>query len=564
MIIIKKIIISIITITSILLIITFFKTTSLVKNITELKIEKMQEKSIEEIIKEFEVSEINNWKESFELPKYDENGKIIVYKVDEQEIPKGYTKSIKDTTITNTLIDYNKVILTVNHIDKNTGEILEIEEKIGLENEKIITRPKDIPFYKLVEKPETEEYILSKKTQTVNYYYIRISQGVIEKHINSITNELLEEEIIHEGCEGDTYYTKPKEFENYKLDETKIPLNQEGTFAKELIEINYYYIPKAGKVTINYIDKITGKKLSNSETINGWLGEKYETSPKKFKEYDLNKTLPENRSGNLIKEEIEVNYYYMYKSKAIIEYIDKDTGKLLKQDMKTGYENDLIKTNAIEIPYYKLEEKPQVEEYKLTRDLIKVVYKYRKLKFNIKVEQVIEKITINEKENMVKEKLYKLEIPKKQTQNNIQVYYKIKVTNNSEIDGNTELINNIPNGYEAISKNNLEWTINKNIATIQIENLKVGETREYTLILTNIEKNIIGITKNQVIAQNSNNEAGFEEIILEDNESKTEFIINISTGLENNIKQILQLILVRLVQISIILIITIHIKNKNI
>lgn len=549
---------------TIILAITFSKTTNLVQNITKLKIEKMQETNKEEIIKKFEVSEINNWKESFELPKYDENGKIIIYKVDEQEIPEGYTKSIKGTTITNTLIDYNKATLTVNHIDKNTGEILETEEKIGVENDKIITKAQDIPLYKLVEKPETEEYILSKKTQTINYYYIRISQGVVEKHINSITNELLEDAILHEGYESDIYHTKPKKFENYKLDETRIPLNQDGTFTKEPIEINYYYVPKAGTVTINYIDKITGKKISNNDTINGWVGEKYETSPKKFKEYDLTKNIPENRSGSLELEEIEVNYYYIYKSKIITEYIDKDTGEILKQDIKTGYESDKIKTNEIEIPYYKLEEKPEIEEYTLTRQIPKVVYKYRKLEFNIKVEQIIEKMIVNEKENIVNETLYKLEIPRKQTQNNIQTYYKIKVTNNSEIDGNTEVINYIPDGYQAIPINNPKWNINENTATIQVENLKIGETREYTLILTNIDKSKIGTTKNQVIAENSNNEVGFEETTLEDNQAKTEFIINISTGLENNTKQTLQIILIRLVQISIILLITIYIRNKRI
>lgn len=563
MIIIKKIEISIIAIIIVFLGAIFFKTNNLTQNISKIKIEKMQETNSEEIVKEFEVSEINNWKQEFNLPKYDENGKAIIYKVDEKEVPKGYKKSIKETTITNTLIDYNKATITINHIDKTTGEILETEEKSGIEKEQIITKAIDIPLYKIIEKPEKEEYILSKEPQTVNYYYIRISEGVIEKHIDSITNKLLEDEIIHEGYEGDKYSTKEKEFKNYKLDESRIPKNKEGTFTKDPIEVNYYYIPKAGNVTINYIDQTTNKKITNSDTISGWIGEKYETSPKQFKEYDIVQKNPENRSGTMKSEEIEVNYYYIYKSKIVTEYIDKDTGKILKQDTKNGHQNDKIRTNEIEIPYYKLEEKPEKEEYILTRNPLKVVYKYRKLKFNIKVEQIIEKIIINEKQNTVNETLYKLEVPKKQTQNNIQTYYKIKVTNNSEIEGNTELNNYIPDGYQALDENNPEWNINKNKAILHVQNLKVGETREYTLVLTNTDKSKIGTIKNLVTAENSNNEAGFSEITLEDNQATTEFIINISTGLENNTKEMLQLILIRLVEMSIILIITMYIRNKR-
>lgn len=54
-----------------------------------------------------EVGEENEWKHTFELPKYDENGKIIVYKVDEWNVPETYTKTTEGNTIRNTLNNYN-------------------------------------------------------------------------------------------------------------------------------------------------------------------------------------------------------------------------------------------------------------------------------------------------------------------------------------------------------------------------------------------------------------------------------------------------------------------------
>lgn len=522
----------------------------------------MQENNIQEIIKEAEVSETNNWKATFKLPKYDENGKRITYQVDEKQVPEGYTKYIEGNKITNTLINYN--ILTINHIDKTTGEILETEEKRGLEAEKITTKAKDIPFYKIIEKPETEEYTLTKEPQTVNYYYLRISEGIIEKHINSITNELLEDEILHEGYEGDKYTTHPKEFKDYKLDETKMPPKPEGIFTKEPIEIIYYYIPKAGIVTINHIDQITGEKITKSTTIEGWVGENYKTKPQQFKNYELSEKLPLNATGTLTQENIEINYYYIYKSKITINRIDKETGEKLKQETKTIHEGEKIEVKEIEIPYYKLEEKPETEKYTITKNPIEVTYKYRKLKFNIKIEQTIEKIILNQKENKVEGTIYKLEIPKKQSENNIQVHYKIKVTNNSEITGNTEIVSYIPEGYKALQKDNPNWNINENKASKTVEKLKIGETQEYTLILTNNDKTKIGTITNKVIAENSTNEAGFSETTLEDNQSTTEFVTSISTGLENNIKETLYKILIILTLLTIALFIIKIIKqHKN-
>lgn len=59
------------------------------------------------IIQEKQVGEKEKWKHTFTLPKYDENGKLIKYQVDEKVVPEGYTKKIEGTTITNTINKYN-------------------------------------------------------------------------------------------------------------------------------------------------------------------------------------------------------------------------------------------------------------------------------------------------------------------------------------------------------------------------------------------------------------------------------------------------------------------------
>lgn len=59
------------------------------------------------IIQEKQVGEKEKWKHTFTLPKYDENGKLIQYQIDEKTVPEGYTKKIEGTKITNTINKYN-------------------------------------------------------------------------------------------------------------------------------------------------------------------------------------------------------------------------------------------------------------------------------------------------------------------------------------------------------------------------------------------------------------------------------------------------------------------------
>lgn len=60
----------------------------------------------EEVQKQ-QVGEKEGWKHTFTLPKYDENGKLIKYQIDEENVPEGYTKKIEGNTITNTINKYN-------------------------------------------------------------------------------------------------------------------------------------------------------------------------------------------------------------------------------------------------------------------------------------------------------------------------------------------------------------------------------------------------------------------------------------------------------------------------
>ena len=59
------------------------------------------------IVVKQKIGKEEDWKYNIELPKYDENGAIIMYEVDEEDVPKNYTKRVEGEFIINTLDQYN-------------------------------------------------------------------------------------------------------------------------------------------------------------------------------------------------------------------------------------------------------------------------------------------------------------------------------------------------------------------------------------------------------------------------------------------------------------------------
>ena len=79
----------------------------------------------------------------------------------------------------------------------------------------------------------------------------------------------------------------------------------------------------------------------------------------------------------MTEEEIIVNYYYIYRTKVTIEYIDKNTGEpIAPPEEIEGHEGDDYTSDPIEIPGYELVEEPENAEGEMTKDPIEVIYIY--------------------------------------------------------------------------------------------------------------------------------------------------------------------------------------------
>ena len=158
--------------------------------------------------------------------------------------------------------------------------------------------------YVLVEEPEEKTVLMEEDEIILEYYYVHISSGVIEKHIDEETGEILYN-TAYEGNEGDNYKTGPKEFKGYSLVEEKYPENAEGTMTIEAITVNYYYKKKAEvTITVKYIDKETNEEIQENVVITDYEGEEYKTEQKEIEGYEFIKVEGEPKDTTVIGSEI--------------------------------------------------------------------------------------------------------------------------------------------------------------------------------------------------------------------------------------------------------------------
>ena len=196
----------------------------------------------------------------------------------------------------------------VKHIDRTDNTELKIEEKDGLVGDEYTAIPQNFEKYVLIERPEEETITMTSDIITLIYYYAKVSKGVLEKHINISTDEIIYND-VHIGNEGDAYNIESKVFDDYELVEERMPDNAKGEMKEDLIEVIYYYKHKT-HITVMYLDT-DGNEISEKYEINGYDGEEYETEPKEIEGYILVKEkLPANEKGKMTKEGVVVKYYY--------------------------------------------------------------------------------------------------------------------------------------------------------------------------------------------------------------------------------------------------------------
>ena len=390
----------------------------------------------------------------------------------------------------------------------------------------------------------------------------RIPARVIVEYKDAYTKENIDKidtKIIN-GYVNDKYNETRPDIEGYVSVDPE-PTNSSGKMTKEDITIVYWY-NKEYKITTDVIEmKLVDKEgniiTKKGGTISGEDEMPYETvlrgnNNKKaieiipdygfeIKQIKINGVsidyindngmikdgknvrIPDEYFKNMQENKhIEVEFKRI-PGKIIVKNLEDGTDKPLTEDTTgSGYIGEKYRTQPSDIKYYELvEEKyPNNSEGELSEEETVVIYYYKKVKFNFKIEKDISKIIVNNEEKTIESGMPIITLQYKNVSNTIiKVEYKIKVTNTEKLAGKAIIEENIPDGFEFAEENADEWNLVDGKYVLETELINPGESKEYVVVLKwkNDTQNK-GKKVNNVKIIDTQNEANFDETTLEDNE----------------------------------------------
>ena len=462
---------------------------------------------------------------------------------------EGLTEGNLSTGIIEVKYYYRKNMkVIVEHIDKISNKILDTETITGYEDKEYKTKDKEITGYELVEEPSNKDGTMKQEITYVRYYYKYIS--VVKVHYIDMNSKDVLDYIEINGLESDEYQSEEKNITSYTL--VKVSDNRNGHMTKETIDVYYEYAKVSKGVEVNYIDKITNE-IMKTEIIPGYEEKEYRAEEKNFDGYDIVKEdIPSNISGKMKVEKTTVNIYYIAKSKIVVKYVEKISGKQLVEDVIIeGHETDEYITEEKEIEYYKLIETTENISGNMKKGTETVTYYYRKLEFKANVDKLLTNATLNGKNIKVINNTLRLDVKSREIEETeLVLEYTIRVSNTGELAGKISLeeILNKALIFDANKSSEL-WIKqgNKLISTVEIA---VGETKELKIVLKwkANEKNIGEITPITKIVD-IENEAGFIEYEV-DEKLTTQVVLGIFTGIECG-REILVVVLILLIKIAI-------------
>ena len=221
-----------------------------------------------------------------------------------------------------------------------------------------------------------------------------------------------------------------------------------------------------------------------------------------------------------------------------IVYTDTETGENKTYGYTiTGFVGDNYETELKDIPYYNFIRSTTNTTGQLTEAGDTVIYYYQKQSFNLGITKSISEITLNGSSKGVGDgKNTKVEIHRKKIDSaNLEVKYKIVVTNTGEISGTAKVVDSIPSGYTVSSNNTTYWTsANGNLET-QVE-LQPGETKELEVVLKWVNgKTNFGTSENIARITDINNPANYTETTTQDNEDTATIVTSVETGINKNV-----------------------------
>ncbi len=286
-----------------------------------------------------------------------------------QEVtPAHYTSSIANGTsftltcsenkvlnVTNTAIP--KTVLTVHHVSEANVTLAADQTFSGYAEENYSINAATIPHYTVLTKPATETGLFGNSNFEVTYVYKEDPKSKVTAiYVDEDDNILAApEEVVN--YVGQSYTTAAKTINHYALIDT--PVNATGTHDSSDITVKYIYVENdKSTVYVYYVDE-DNNTLSPSDSMSGYAGESYTTSPAVIAHYTLI-TTPDNANGIYAEDDATVTYVYREdpKTTITIKHQDAEGHDLVAIATISGYADEAYSTSSQSIPNYTLSSTP--------------------------------------------------------------------------------------------------------------------------------------------------------------------------------------------------------------
>ncbi|MBQ3408448.1 MAG: Cna B-type domain-containing protein [Clostridia bacterium] len=370
--------------------------------------------------------------------------------------------------------------------------------------------------------------------QVVDNNYIKSINGRIITNTYKLNNPIVEDDEIKKT--GPETITKSKELLNYKLEYKATVKDFVGKATVTIVDTLPYEI----NVQTSNLDG--GVYDSDAKTIT-WVEEvenidTYANGSKaisivkniavEYVDLDVNESELRNvATANIkldrtsVEESVEDDHTSsvgIY-GKVIVHYIDVDTEESIADDtVLTGKPGQKYETTAKDIKFYVLDSSEGEIKGEFSEEVKHVYYKYRKLKFNLAVEEKITAIKVDDEFIDVGDGKFE-KFTLKNRASNVRVFYAVTVKNTGDIPGSATVRASIPTEMKFASTSE-GWVERDGTLLVDVEELDVGDSVVYQIALDWVaeEKSFEAITDIAQIIE-TRNEAGFEDEDEIDNES---------------------------------------------
>ncbi|WP_199190583.1 MucBP domain-containing protein, partial [Latilactobacillus fuchuensis] len=226
--------------------------------------------------------------------------------------------------------------VTVNYVDAAGNKLADSVTLKGDFGDLINAKEAAVEGYTVVRTNAKEGAIFTDYSQTVTYVYAKIGQDVTVNYVDAAGDKLADSRTLS-GNVGDPVNTEAVKIDGYVMIKTNATTNDQ--FSDNAQTITYQYAKIGQDVTVKYVDA-TGKKLADSVTLKGNVGDPVNTKEVKIDGYVMTKT---NATANdqFTDEAQTITYQYTKIAKAVtVKYEDADGNKLADSETITGNVGD--------------------------------------------------------------------------------------------------------------------------------------------------------------------------------------------------------------------------------